>query len=113
MLAISMLLAVLASGPTDENETLLLTATAARTAEPPQEPPVVAKPEAFETLVHPNCSHCLIEANRCKDELRSDDRVLCWIQVQSDGYINDGAIPLRFFPQHLSDPRRRLGLVRV
>ncbi|HKD35355.1 MAG TPA: DUF3179 domain-containing (seleno)protein, partial [Pirellulales bacterium] len=25
------------------------------------------------------------------------DRVLCWIGVQADGYVNDGAIPLRFF----------------
>jgi hypothetical protein len=58
---------------------------------------LIAKPEAFETLVHPHCSHCFVEANRRKDALRSDDRVLCWIQVQTDGYINDGAIPLRFF----------------
>jgi hypothetical protein len=29
--------------------------------------------------------------------LRPDDRVLCWIQVATDGYINDGAIPIRFF----------------
>src|SRR5207245_3747725 len=52
---------------------------------------------AFKTLRSPNCSHCLIEANRRKEDLRADDRVLCWIQVQTDGYINDGAIPLRFF----------------
>jgi hypothetical protein len=76
---------------------LSLAATAAWAAEPSKEPPVIAKPGAFETLVHPNCSHCLVEAKRRKDELRSDDRVLCWIQVQTDGYINDGAIPLRFF----------------
>jgi hypothetical protein len=76
---------------------VFLAATAAWAAEPAKEPPVIAKPEAFETLVHPNCSHCLVEAKRRKDELRSDDRVLCWIQVQTDGYINDGAIPLRFF----------------
>jgi hypothetical protein len=74
-----------------------LATTSAWAVEPPQEPPVSAKPEAFETLVHPNCSHCLVEANRRKEELRSDDRVLCWIQVQTDGYINDGAVPLRFF----------------
>src|SRR5713101_5504883 len=70
---------------------------AAWAAEPPKEPPVVAKPDAFEILVHPNCSHCLVEAKRRKEELRADDRVLCWIQVQTDGYINDGAIPIRFF----------------
>jgi hypothetical protein len=70
---------------------------AAATAQPPKEPILISKPDAFETLVHPNCSHCLIEAERRKQELRADDRVLCWIQVQTDGYINDGAIPLRFF----------------
>jgi hypothetical protein len=74
-----------------------LAVTVAWAAEPPKEAPVVAKPDAFETLVHPNCSHCLVEAKRRKDDLRSDDRVLCWIQVQTDGYINDGAVPLRFF----------------
>jgi hypothetical protein len=67
------------------------------TAQPPKEPTLIPKPGAFETLVHPNCSHCLIEADRRKTELRADDRVLCWVQVQTDGYINDGAIPLRFF----------------
>src|SRR5262249_46652712 len=72
-------------------------ATAAWAEEPPKGPPVIAKPEAFETLVHPNCSHCFVEAKRREDELRPDDRVLCWVQVQTDGYINDGAIPLRFF----------------
>ena len=58
---------------------------------------LLVKPGAFETLLHPNCSHCKIENLRRKDELRSDDRVLCWLQVQADGYINDGAIPIRFF----------------
>jgi hypothetical protein len=76
---------------------LSLAAAPAWAAEPPTEPPVIAKPQAFETLVHPNCSHCRVEAKRRKGELRSDDPVLCWIQVQTDGYINDGAIPLRFF----------------
>jgi hypothetical protein len=76
---------------------LFLGIGAARAAEPPKEVPLVAKPDAFKTLVHPNCSHCLIEGNRRKQELRADDRVLCWMQVQTDGYINDGAIPLRFF----------------
>ncbi len=66
-------------------------------ADPPTPPSLIAKPDAFESLLHPNCSHCLIEAERRKDELRADDRVLCWIQVQADGYVNDGAIPLRFF----------------
>jgi hypothetical protein len=76
---------------------LCLAVTSAPAAEPQKKPALIAKPEAFETLVHPNCSHCRIEAKRRKEELHSDDRVLCWIQVQTDGYINDGAIPLRFF----------------
>src|ERR1051326_3884490 len=65
--------------------------------DPQPQPLLVAKPEALETLLHPNCSHCKIENLRRKDELRDDDRVLCWLQVQADGYVNDGAIPIRFF----------------
>jgi hypothetical protein len=76
---------------------LLLAAGPALAAEPPREPALVVKPGAFETLLHPNCSHCIVEANRRQKELRADDRVLCWVQVETDGYINDGAIPLRFF----------------
>ncbi len=76
---------------------LSLAATTGWAAEPSIGPPVIAKPEAFEAILHPNCSHCLIEAERRKDELRSNDPVLCWLQVQADGYINDGAVPLRFF----------------
>jgi hypothetical protein len=53
----------------------------------------VAQPDAFETLVNPECSHCRIEAARRSKELRDDDRVLCWIRGYSDG----GAIPIRFF----------------
>jgi hypothetical protein len=60
-------------------------------------PSLIAKPDAFDALLHPNCSHCVIEGRRRQAELRPDDRVLCWMQVQADGYINDGAIPLRFF----------------
>jgi hypothetical protein len=72
-------------------------AGAVSAAEPSKKPALIARPDAFETLVHPDCSHCRIEANRRKQELRADDRVLCWIQIQTDGYINDGAIPIRFF----------------
>ena len=54
---------------------------------------LIAKPDAFETLVNPKCSHCRIEAMREPKELRDDDRVLCWIRGYSDG----GAIPIRFF----------------
>src|SRR5689334_12771047 len=61
------------------------------------EPILFAKPDAFEALIHPNCSHCRIEAGRRSRELRDDDRVLCWVQVQTDNYVNDGVIPIRFF----------------
>ena len=45
------------------------------------------------TLVNPDCSHCKDEAKRRKDDLRPDDRVLCWIRGKYDG----GAIPFRFY----------------
>jgi Protein of unknown function (DUF3179) len=76
---------------------LALAVGAASAADPAKEPTLIAKPEAFKTLVSPDCSHCIIEAQRRKNELRPDDRVLCWRQVFCDGYTNDGAIPLRFF----------------
>src|SRR5947209_3253498 len=56
------------------------------------EPPVVARPDAFETLVNPKCSHCRDEAARRAD-LTAGDRALCWTRGYSDG----GAIPIRFF----------------
>src|SRR5882757_3429517 len=62
-------------------------------AEPPTEPPVVTKPDAFQTLVNPTCSHCRDEAKRRAVELKSADRVLSWTRGYSDG----GAIPFRFF----------------
>ena len=57
------------------------------------EPKVVVKPDAFPTLVNPNCSHCVDEAKRRASELHEDDPVLAWTR----GYSNGGAIPLRFF----------------
>src|SRR5206468_11595933 len=63
------------------------------TASAADEPPVVVKPGAFETLVNPACSHCRDEARRRGPELRPDDRVLAWTRGYSDG----GAVPLRFF----------------
>jgi hypothetical protein len=57
------------------------------------EPVLVSRPDAFQTLVNPNCSHCRDEAQRRSGELRPDDRVLCWIR----GYSEGGAIPYRFF----------------
>src|SRR5690349_9353532 len=76
---------------------LFLAAGAAWAAEPPKGPPLVAKPEAFKTLSHPDCSHCKTEGLRRKGDLRADDRALCFRQVFNDGYTNDGAIPIRFF----------------
>jgi hypothetical protein len=58
-----------------------------------QDAKVVAKPDAFRTLVNPQCSHCVDEAKRRAGELRDDDRVLAWIR----GYSQGGGIPLRFF----------------
>ncbi|MFO0935632.1 MAG: DUF3179 domain-containing (seleno)protein [Gemmataceae bacterium] len=57
------------------------------------DPIMIEKPDAFPTLVNPNCSHCVDEAKRRKDELKNDDPVLWWTRGYSDG----GAIPLRFF----------------
>jgi hypothetical protein len=62
-------------------------------AQPAAEPPVVALPDAFKTLVNPQCSHCVDEAKRRAGELRDDDRVLAWLRGYSDG----GAVPIRFF----------------
>jgi hypothetical protein len=61
--------------------------------EPSDFPLLIPKPDAFHTLVNPQCSHCRDEAKRRASELRDDDRVLCWIR----GYSNGGAIPIRFF----------------
>jgi len=57
------------------------------------EPKLIVKPDAFNTLVNPNCSHCVDEAKRRAADLKPDDPVLCWTRGYSDG----GAIPIRFF----------------
>lgn len=54
---------------------------------------LIIKPDAFKTLVNPQCSHCKDEAKRRAGDLKDDDRVLCWIRGKYDG----GAIPFRFF----------------
>jgi RNA polymerase sigma factor (sigma-70 family) len=54
---------------------------------------LIASPEAFATLVKPDCSHCRLEAQRRGGELREEDRVVCWVRGDFDG----GVIPLRFF----------------
>jgi hypothetical protein len=56
-------------------------------------PKTAFKPEMFQTLVDPDCSHCHIEARRKADVLQADDRVLAWIR----GEYNGGAIPYRWF----------------
>lgn len=72
---------------------LLLTVGVSLAGELPDAPPVVAKPDAFKTLVNPACSHCRDEAKRRAVELKPEDRVLAWTR----GYSNGGAIPIRFF----------------
>jgi hypothetical protein len=57
------------------------------------DPAVVAKPDAFKTLVNPACSHCRDEAKRRSADLKPADRLLAWTRGYSDG----GAIPVRFF----------------
>ena len=52
-----------------------------------------AKPDAFQTLVNPNCSHCIDEAKSRAGDLRGDDPVLAWTRGKYEG----GAIPIRFF----------------
>jgi hypothetical protein len=70
--------------------TALLLVAAATCAGDPQ---LLVKPDAFATLVNPNCSHCLDEAKRRKDELKETDPVLMWTRGKYDG----GAVPIRFF----------------
>ncbi|HSQ56121.1 MAG TPA: DUF3179 domain-containing (seleno)protein, partial [Gemmata sp.] len=72
---------------------LLLASLFAGVAARGDEPKVVARPDAFPTLVNPACSHCVDEAKRRAGELHEDDPVLCWTRGYSDG----GAIPIRFF----------------
>src|SRR5579871_3593338 len=54
---------------------------------------LLAKPDAYKTLVNPACSHCRDEAKRRAGELKDSERVLCWTR----GYSEGGAIPIRFF----------------
>jgi hypothetical protein len=76
MLTLGVLLAALAAGPDD-----------------PAAPKTFFRPEMFQTLVNPDCSHCVDEARKKAGALRDDDRVLAWIRGQYDG----GAIPYRWF----------------
>ena len=49
------------------------------------EPSLLAKPNAFQTLVNPNCSHCIDEAKSRADDLRADDPVLAWTRDKYEG----------------------------
>jgi hypothetical protein len=62
-------------------------------ADDPGTPGLIARPDAFQTLVNPACSHCRDEAKRRAAELKDTDRVLAWTR----GYSEGGAIPIRFF----------------
>jgi hypothetical protein len=76
MIAMGVMLAALAAGPADKPE-----------------PKTSFRPEMFETLVNPACSHCVDESRRKAGVLRDDDRVLAWTRGKYDG----GAIPYRWF----------------
>jgi Protein of unknown function (DUF3179) len=76
MFAINLVLIALASGPIDDKQ-----------------PSAIFRPEMFETLINPACSHCIDESKRKAGELRGDDRVLSWVRGKYDG----GAIPYRWF----------------
>src|SRR5262245_36234196 len=56
-------------------------------------PKIEFRPEMFETLINPACSHCIDESKRKAGELREGDRVLSWVRGKYDG----GAIPYRWF----------------
>lgn len=80
-----------AAGPTIVLSCLLGLLPLARTSG--AEPKLLAKPSAFQTLVNPNCSHCIDEAKSRANDLRADDPVLAWMRGKYEG----GAIPIRFF----------------
>jgi hypothetical protein len=76
MLLLGVLLAALGADPADQKE-----------------PKTLFRPEMFETLVNPDCSHCVDEARRQAGTLKDDDRVLAWVRGEYEG----GAIPYRWF----------------
>jgi Protein of unknown function (DUF3179) len=76
MIAIGVVIVALAAAPADEPE-----------------PKALFRPEMFETLVNPACSHCVDESRRKAGDLRDNDRVLAWVRGKYDG----GAIPYRWF----------------
>jgi hypothetical protein len=64
--------------------------------EPHPDSRLIIKPDAYKTLVNPDCSHCRDEAKRRARELRNDDPVLCWVR-DTKGKYDGGAVPVRFF----------------
>jgi hypothetical protein len=58
-------------------------------------PKLLAKPDAFRTLVNPDCSYCVDEAKFRAGELRGDDPVIAWTRGKYAG----GAIPIRIFAE--------------
>jgi len=72
---------------------ILIPLGVAQAADPDKDGALIVKPDAFKTLVNPQCSHCRDEAKRRAGDLLDNDRVLCWIRGKYDG----GAIPIRFF----------------
>jgi len=76
MLTINILFAIVAFGPAEDNQAKS-----------------IFRPEMFNTLINPACSHCVDESRRKAGSLRDDDRALCWIRGKYDG----GAIPYRWF----------------
>lgn len=56
-------------------------------------PVLIARPDAFKTLVNPPCSYCVTEAKRRAGELKPNEPVLAWTRSNHEG----GAIQYRFF----------------
>ncbi len=54
---------------------------------------LLSRPDLFETLVNPSCSHLVDEVQRRPNDLKPEERVLAWIR----GYSEGGGIPHRLF----------------
>ena len=50
------------------------------------EPVLIARPDAFKTLVNPPCSYCVTEAKRRAGELKPNEPVLAWTRWDNRGY---------------------------
>ncbi|MCH7727790.1 MAG: hypothetical protein IH991_15110, partial [Planctomycetes bacterium] len=49
------------------------------------EPVLIARPDAFKTLVNPPCSYCVTEAKRRAGELKPNEPVLAWTRRNHEG----------------------------